>query len=174
MTEREPLKRLYCYSNLAFMRVMSENDWRDDVPPGVAVISITGTADVQDRYGPRFADADRHWFPASTDRILNIEFDDITEDSMDIGNRQVAKGISLAQADEIVRFIERNKNCDFYIHCHAGVSRSQAVVLYILDFYKTDWVTLGSTAAHNSYVYRQLVIARRIMMETERESIVKI
>lgn len=58
--------------------------------------------------------------------VLNVDFDDVSDGPT---------AITDSQASEIVKFIERNQDKDFVIHCTAGKSRSQGVARFILDYY---------------------------------------
>lgn len=153
------MPRIQCFSNRAFGYEMRSRRWTDAVPDGSAAISITGTRHVKDAYGEGFEAADRHLFPDGARNVLNLDFDDIDRPSMDIGNGRVALGISPEQAAQVVEFIESHKDCDFYIHCHAGVSRSRAAAQFILDAYPGDWTMVGSNDARNMFVYRSLLNA---------------
>ena len=67
-------------------------------------------------------------------------------------------------SDECVRFIERNKNKNFYIHCSAGISRSQAFVKYIKNVYNDiNWITNPNNPCEfpNGFVYNQLMKSYR-------------
>ena len=155
------MQKLYCFNRESFISYMQHMGWVDDVPNGVAVISIDSVNETN-----------CHYFPKSTKNVLNIDFCDVSpeiywekkqkvdmydkleddyikslkdnkpyDDSYFVYNYGPAKKdttiypLNYKQADEIVKFIEAHKECDFYIHCSAGVSRSQAVVRYILDTY---------------------------------------
>lgn len=155
------MQKLYCFSRESFICYMQRMGWINDVPDGVAVISIDSVNETNN-----------HYFKESTKNVLNIDCCDISpeiywnkdtsvdmydkledeyieslknntpyDDSAFIYNYGPAKNntvvypLNYKQADEIVKFIEAHKNCDFYIHCAAGVSRSQAIVRYILDTY---------------------------------------
>ena len=66
--------------------------------------------------------------------------DDIGEEEIPWGN-YVLKGISDSDAEAVVKFVEKNKDKNFMIHCKAGQSRSQAIIRYVLDFYggEDEW-----------------------------------
>ena len=65
--------------------------------------------------------------PQTNIHLLNVEFDDVSEEEQGC--------ISVCIAEKIVNFIDDNIGKDFYIHCSAGVSRSQGIARYILDMY---------------------------------------
>ena len=146
------MKKFYCYSKCVFdtLMKMSEIFKPDDLPHNVAVISI----------GAPWNEEEDHWFKTTNDRVLNINFDDVSPefwwkhdmyddamndneqskyfDSSYINSRGgITKlhALNYNQARVIVKFIEDHRYCDFYIHCSAGVSRSQGVVRYVLDTY---------------------------------------
>lgn len=79
----------------------------------------------------------------------------------DDGNFRTVHTFNFAEATRLVNFIDRHvKNgTDFYIHCGAGISRSQAVVRYILDVYtNTKWETRKSNPCitPNEHIVRML------------------
>lgn len=144
-------QKLLCYSHAEFDAIMEGNEWfeGEGFPMNhVAVISICS---------PNDEDPD-HWFSDMyrPDKILNVDFDDVSPEQW-LGNDKydialgvqsskdfeyylkdegiTLKAITFDQANKIVEFINRNKDCHFYVHCSAGLSRSQAVVRYILDTY---------------------------------------
>lgn len=69
-------------------------------------------------------------------------------------------GISQDQADEIVKFIHRNRSVEtFIVHCFLGVSRSAAVAKWINDHYGLDLPHLEAYDIHNKRVYQMLEAA---------------
>ena len=98
-----------------------------------AFISITGNIENE-----------RHLFSGTTPNVLNLRFDDIDADELDVpivgeGCYLNAKGISREQARDIVDFVLLNKDKNFHVHCHAGVSRSGAVGEFIVDLLNLDY-----------------------------------
>ena len=153
------MQKLYCYSAQVFKQVMEGNGWRNNtLPENVACIEICATPDVLDYYGDRFSLADKPWFVERKNRplpknVLKLHFDDITEEVRVIGDGKFAWGIKPDQAKRIVEFIDGNIDKDFYIHCHAGKSRSQAIVRFILDFYPDhDWETRPENPCHTELI----------------------
>lgn len=129
------MAKVLCYSENDFKKIMKDNGWLNekDLPENVAIISIIGSPDCRKYYLED--EESNHWFSSPTDnKILNLEFDDITEDEVE-WNGYIFYPISENQAKEAVKFIEKNIGKDFYIHCRAGKSRSQAFVRFILDFW---------------------------------------
>lgn len=159
-------QKLYCYSHCLFDREMEKNGWLPDggfPNSGVAIISICSPND----------DDSEHWFlnDMNPDRILNIDFDDVSpemwwdsnshmdyydmsylalsdgriEESRKLFNHHYTSkftnneiylhALDYVDAERIVSFIDNNIDCDFYIHCSAGVSRSQGIVRYIIEGY---------------------------------------
>ena len=54
----------------------------------------------------------------------------------------MAYNINKRQVIRACEFIDKHIDCDFYIHCNAGMSRSQAFVKYIQDCYPDkEWET---------------------------------
>lgn len=94
---------------------------------------------------------------SSAHNVLNLDFDDIGSEE-----EGYYRGITEAQAKEAVKFIENNIDKDFYIHCRAGKSRSQAFARYILDTYDESlWETNVKVETPNIYVLTALKKAYR-------------
>lgn len=102
----------------------------------MAFISIIGTNDVMEHH---IGEKVGHYFMRSHHNVMNVEFDDTTEDvSFGPYDEYKAKAITEEIATEMDRFILYNVDkgvTDFYIHCWAGQSRSQAVGNHIIDYY---------------------------------------
>ena len=152
-----PEMKLYCYSIEGFNNAMKRLGYgRDDEKllekDNIAVISICCTDTNPEEYKGMFAE--EHYFlnKSNSPNILNIEFDDLDpalwlgldfdpdnaskEDFIygkksSYGKSPVA--LDWEKAKVIVDFVVANIGKDFYVHCSAGVSRSQAVVRFILD-----------------------------------------
>lgn len=120
-------KKVWCFSQSDFDTYMAEQGWNDNnIPNDSAFISILS---------PEYSGWEEvHYFSGEQDNVLNIRFEDITDYEIDTPEGKVY-GLSDEQADEIYEFIERNKGKDFYIHCSAGISRSQGVTRFIVDYY---------------------------------------
>lgn len=131
--------KCYVYSKRDFENLMRNYGWNKttDVPDSVAIISICCTEDcIRGYLAARDPDADdSHWFDHSTSNIINIDFDDIIDDEFE-SNGYIYKCITNEQAKELHDFIWNNKGKDFYIHCRAGKSRSQAVGRYIRETFE--------------------------------------
>ena len=171
-------QKLYCYSAVVFKQAMEGNGWTTKkLPDNVACIEICATPDVLDYYGDRFALSDKAWFMNKKSsplpkNVLKLHFDDITEEVRVIGDGKFAWGIKPEQARQLVDFIDENIDKDFYIHCHAGKSRSQAVVQYVLDFYKDhEWETRRENPCYPALInYRVFSMLKRAKEEKEAEN----
>lgn len=117
------MKKCWVYSNCEFNYLMREKGWIDgNTPEDSAFISICD---------PDYTDLDLelyHWFKQDSDNVINLDF-------ADIGTYQLfeVKGMSDDQSGQLYEFIKRNLGKDFYIHCAAGMSRSQGVARFITD-----------------------------------------
>ena len=130
------MKKAYCYSRVRFVQEMQQQNWNDStLPKNVAIISICCTEPVKIHYSSASysGSEDEHYF-SDAENVFNVDFDDITSATEDCKDF-IATCITKEQAEKLVKFIEEHKECDFYIHCNAGKSRSQAVVRYICETY---------------------------------------
>lgn len=82
---------------------------------------------------------DSHYFDKDYSNVLNLEFDDATDEE---NERRIKAGLNELvlfteqQSKQIIEFIEKNKHVEtFYVHCLAGQSRSGAVGLFINDLH---------------------------------------
>ena len=134
---------LYCFSRQDFNKYMDLQNWTDEtLPNDVAIISICCTEPVKENLVHAHYDGktDFHRF-ADKENVLNLDFDDITEEIRHCEGGYDAIGITKEQAEKAVKFIDAHKNSDFFIHCNAGKSRSQAFVKYIQEQYPDrQWV----------------------------------
>lgn len=91
-----------------------------ELPPNWALISIND-------------DSREELFPLQLDRtdkrILTVKFEDIITE--EVRNGRLCHPLRQDLAGQIANFIEEYKNSNHLIHCHAGVSRSSAIALYI-------------------------------------------
>lgn len=149
-------QRLHCVSFLQFEQLCKENGWigHNNVPNDVAIISIIGSEDCRD-------ENERHI--CFGENVLNLEFDDCDPTALGLEVNDLKytykqkiinancetyeKNTTLYffnndMAKQAVEFIEKNINKNFYIHCFAGVSRSQAFVRFIETNYPNiNWIT---------------------------------
>ena len=146
------MQKLFCYSAQTFKQVMNDNKWTNKTLPScVACIEICcmpDTCDYCENYERLFSMTDKPWFMnrkkfgPRPENVLVIHFDDITVPVESLKDGKFSYGIDIDHAKQIVEFIDKNIDKDFYIRCHAGKSRSQAIVRYILDFYPDhEWET---------------------------------
>lgn len=135
------LLHLGCYSHQEFDDLCETNGWNDECcPEGIAFISIIGTQECQDYY---IEEKEFHWFKQPHPNVLNLEFDDISEDVITWEGHNFY-GLSMEDGKRIVDFIMGNLGKPFYIHCRAGRSRSQGIVRFILDTFPEYGYTVRS------------------------------
>ena len=150
----------YCYQHLL-------DDSTVDNETNSAFISIIGTPDCL-KYWLDESDT-KHWFMRNHLNVLNLEFDDLTEDREYKGH--LFKAMTDEQADQVIAFVENlikeaellgeTFKRNFYIHCRAGFSRSAAISRFLKDVYKeyftSDFDEIPET--WNSGVYSKLLNA---------------
>lgn len=162
------MQKLWCTSFNQFEQIAKENGWDKKVPKDIAIISINNG---------KYAGVDEEYHICKGDNVLNLDFDDVEPMALDLDDstekhtytRNDGKEITLefftdAQAREAVKFIEEHKSRNFFIHCSAGVSRSQAFVKYIQYIHRgTEWETNPVNACQfpNGFVYQKLMNAWR-------------
>lgn len=155
------MQKLYCFSRKNFNNYMNAQNWTDKtLPNNVAIISICCTEAVKTNFVHAHYDGadDTHRF-SSRNNVLNLDFDDIDEEVRHCDGGYDALNITKEQADNAVKFIENNKDKDYYIHCNAGKSRSQAFIKYICEqYYDVDWETNPDNPClyPNIYVFNML------------------
>lgn len=85
--------------------------------------------------------------------VLEIEFDDVERDT------QYYKTLTYNHAQEILKFLYKNREKDFIIHCDAGISRSVAVALFLKDYFGHETLFFGGAKNydhHNQTVYGRM------------------
>ena len=123
---------LNCYSYYEFNNLCQERGYSDEnIPEDIAFISICNTHDCQVYY---MEEEFEHYFKEPHLNVINLDFDDVSEDEV-FWEGHTFYGIQISQAYELFEFIEKNIGKEIWVHCHAGHSRSQAVVQFILDCY---------------------------------------
>lgn len=156
------MKKLWCTSFIEFEQIAIENNWDKEVPNDIAIISINYSNLVEN---------ERHICKSNTN-VLNLNFDDVDpttyglseDESCYIDNDIILVFFTNEMAKQVVEFIEANKNKNFYIHCSAGISRSQAIVKYIKNvYYEYDWETNPNNPClyPNGFVFQKLKQAYR-------------
>lgn len=120
--------KAYIFSKRLFDKFMSENGIITP-PSDMAVVSIGEPTESE------------HYFTDS-ENVLNIDFFDVNGYEV-----EGIKGMDDSQAEVVFRFMENNIGKDFYIHCRAGVSRSQAVGRFLSDIYGYEVVSVANNGA---------------------------
>lgn len=77
------------------------------------------------------------WFKKDHKNVLNLVFDDVNDDK----EWKKCKVFNEEIANKIIDFLEttNTNDCQFIIHCAAGVSRSGAVGEFVSDFIKMKY-----------------------------------
>lgn len=157
--------KLWCTNFIQFKRIAYKNEWDEVVPDDIAIISINNSKSV--------GSIEEYHICKNADNVLNLDFDDIDPEPLGLSNdienytykyqdgtEVILQLFTDAMAKKAVDFIEKNKNKNFYIHCSAGVSRSQAFVRYIQNVYcDKDWETNPDNPCEfpNGFVYSKLM-----------------
>ena len=94
-----------------------------------------------------------------SNKILTVRFNDITAPKE--YNGTLIKPINFDTCLKILDFININQGKDFIIHCHAGISRSAAICLYlhIIHGYELK-PNFWKTSKPNKFVLGALMINR--------------
>lgn len=146
-------KNILCYSKFDFDNLMNNNNWIDNIPMNYAVISICS---------PNEYYMSEHWFKKDYSNSDNVNIFNLDiDDGGPIFNDEYDKALELYLNDDIYKsneYFSKDFNIHYldyqqafklamwihywihkvdtiYIHCAAGLSRSQGVVRYILDTY---------------------------------------
>ena len=95
------------------------------------------------------------------DNSLIVKFSDVNE-QVKLDENRIFNPISKENAKLIIDFIERFKDNNFIVHCVAGVSRSEAVCLYIHLTYKHELKeNFWSLSEPNPFVLGRLLIEKK-------------
>lgn len=164
------MQKLWCVSFNGFRNIVNKEGWDINVPPSIAIISINSSGNI-------CPGEETHLCHGTN--VLNLNFDDAEPFSYGLEDYTTDATITTSDgenirinfftpemAQECVKFIEGNKDKDFYIHCSAGVSRSQAFVKYINNVYfdKEFQTNPNNPCLHpNGYVYQLLMEKYREM-----------
>jgi protein tyrosine phosphatase len=164
-------QKLWCESFLGFKYIAEKMEWDKYVDSNVAIISINNSShcDITDEYH----------ICKESHNVLNLDFDDIDpvalglpensisytyENLYELGTYTTVVFFSREMAEKCVKFIEQNKDKHFFIHCSAGISRSQAFVKYIKNVYYDNefYTNPDNPCLHpNGFVYQKLMQAYR-------------
>ena len=131
-------KTAYAMSHQDFDIMCATNHWDDSNVEELtdrAFISIVSSDECQKYY---HEEDEEHWFKKDHPNVLNLAFDDITEDMVYNGHQFSA--MTMDQAKKIFDFIENNIGKNFSIHCRAGISRSGAICCFILQMYEDMYI----------------------------------
>lgn len=128
--------KLWCNGFQGFKKILETNNWNDsNLPDNAAFISICCTETDNSSY-------ETHLLSDNHDNVINLDFDDINSYTLkeqfpddERVKDNPARGLNDEQGLQLVKFIENNIGKDIYVHCSAGVSRSQGVVKFILEYY---------------------------------------
>lgn len=162
---------LWCENFLGFKNIVNEMGWNQEVPNDIAIISINNSNndDVINEYH----------ICKDAPNVLNLDFDDIDpiaqglpansisytyENLHQLGTYTTVEFFTREMAVKCVKFIEDNKDKHFFIHCSAGISRSQAFVKYIKNVYYDNefYTNPNNPCMHpNGYVFQKLMEAYR-------------
>jgi predicted protein tyrosine phosphatase len=157
------MQKLWCLSFENFKETALSDNWDKNVPDNIAIISIVNTV----------IDEDEIYHICNGENVLNLDFDDadplangLSDDieTFVLEDGSVIHFFTSSMAKQVVNFIEKHKDKDFYIHCAAGISRSQAFVKYIKNvYYDNDFYTNpNNPCVHpNGYVFQKLMQAYR-------------
>lgn len=119
---------LKCYS----LNDILENAPKIQLDPKAIVLSITST-DSSTR-----PDLIELGMVGRSEDVLYLKFDDIgREYEVDLNTKRECYGLSEAQAQKFIEWFEEKitEDKNLYLHCEAGLSRSQGFVRFILDCY---------------------------------------
>jgi predicted protein tyrosine phosphatase len=110
---------------------------------------------------------DEFWdLKVSGERVLKVVFSDITAERE--YSKRVYYGITMEQAEEIVAFIDLHKEKDFIVNCHAGISRSGAVCLFIHKTYGHSLKPMfWALSDPNPLVFGRLTTAHALTIEKQ-------
>ena len=128
-----------------------------------AFISITGNIDKE-----------KHLLSDDISNVLNLRFDDVDADELDVwcygenAGKITAKGISREQVKDIVDFVLRNKDKNFHVHCHAGISRSGAVGSFIVQLLDGD---TREFFANHPHIHPQQRVLRMLKKEARNRGL---
>lgn len=137
---------------------MKKNGWDDsNIPVNAAFISICCTPDIKKNYLEELKHKnDDHWFKHNHSNVLNVEFDDITESSIET-YYGIAYGITDEIAQKIAKFIKDNHDKEIiYVHCMAGKSRSIAVGKLISEYCNCRLSCYFGIDNLNEFVYNKI------------------
>jgi len=98
----------------------------------------------------------RETYPKSSSKwedILKLKFDDVDGRVHDIGSSDNV--MSIEQAHKILDFVIENINCDVFVSCDAGMSRSPGIVVALEQIFNSKDVS-DSYRHHNRFVKNRI------------------
>jgi predicted protein tyrosine phosphatase len=158
-------QKLWCTGFNEFKRLVKTNNWDSCLPEDIAIISIINGKDC--------GNPEEYHILSDSDRVLNLEFDDVSPEAFGLSDDSermkysedtVLEFFTDFQAKDVIDFVENNLNKNFFIHCSAGVSRSQAVTKFILlNYSDRDWELNSNNPIMfpNGFVYQKLCKVKR-------------
>ena len=129
------LKEIHIWSKPQFNSALGKlniNDQNVEEIPETCFISINDT----------HGQWSESWFNEDHSNVIRLWFDDISSDleTSSPTNNISVRAFTIEQAQQILDFIEKNKNKKtFIVHCTAGLSRSSGVGLFINDYFGLDY-----------------------------------
>lgn len=157
--------KLWCVNFKEFEKLAKANGWNKTVPSDTAIISIINSPDIR-------IDGEKH-ICKDANNVLNLDFDDCSPltykvdasaENYEIEPDKFVQFFTPEMAKKSIEFIKKNKNKNIYIHCNAGISRSQAFVRFFLNnIYENKWETNPNNPClyPNGFVYQRLMEAYR-------------
>lgn len=129
------MNNVYAMSYNAFNDIVKERNITDNNVKewkNQAFIEVQGEEDIKSNEELAFH------FKQNHPNVLRLMFDDCDEDKeiMDLSGNSKGlwiRTINKEQTVELHKFINNNKDKNFIIHCHAGVSRSGAIAQYVCE-----------------------------------------
>lgn len=124
----------------------TSKDWVETINQPSVVISIGDPGEAKPNYACKHTD------------ILRIEVDDVDQE---MGPEYTL--FDFAHGRRILDYLRKHEGSPIVVHCHAGMSRSGAVVKFMIDKlgYKLNEIeacTVKGFETYNHWVYRQLEI----------------
>lgn len=133
------------YARLHPEVIGTSKDWVETYKDPAVVISIGDPGESKPRYAVDHID------------VLRLEFDDVDEE---IGSEYVM--FDFQHARKILDYLKKHEGKPVVVHCNAGISRSAAVVKYMVDklgYLRSERPSNTVKADHyNGWVYRQLEV----------------
>jgi predicted protein tyrosine phosphatase len=152
--ENKIANKIFILAKPQFNDIMAKHDLNDsnveEKAVGVAMISINDTIGAWSV----------SWFNEDHSNVLRLWFDDVETDlQVSPTNPEKCSAFTEEQAHQIIEFIDRNKDKNFFVHCSAGISRSGAVGTFILDYLQGDkdhFKQMNSHISPNAHISRTL------------------